>query len=275
MKTILLHVQDDEKVHIRVENALAIARAANAHLEVLHVTPEEAMAAFESFGGIDVDGSGRKALEQAEDALEATVRQELSNEDVSWDYERVVGPTLTSLASRAALTDLVVTGRSPHRQHGRATPLQMLGDLIHASRTPVFLRGEEAKRFDPCGPAIIAWDGSYEAANAVRSAAGLLRLASDVHVVRVTEKGEEVPPGLYPLTRVLEYLSRLDIHAEYHRIAEVDGMVSEALFNHGESAGAGLLVAGAYSHSRIGQYFFGGVTRTLLQDCPMGLAIAH
>lgn len=275
MKTILLHVQDDERVHVRVENALAIARAADAHLDVLHVTPEETMAAFESFGGIDVDGSGRKALENAEDALEAKVKDELKNEDVSWDYHRVVGQTLTALASRAALADLIVTGRAPHRQHGRATPLQMLGDLIHASRTPVFLRGDEVERFDPVGPAMIAWDGSYEAANAVRSSAGLLKLASDVHVVRVTEKGEEVPAGLYPLTRVLEYLSRLDVHAEYHRIAEVDGQVSDALFQHGRDFGAGLLVAGAYSHSRIGQYFFGGVTRTLLQDCPMGLAIAH
>ncbi|WP_260483339.1 universal stress protein [Sphingomicrobium flavum] len=275
MKTILLHVQDDERVDIRVENALAIARAASAHLDVLHVTPEEAMATFESFGGIDVDGSGRKALENAEDALEARVRDELKNEDVSWDYHRVVGPTLNSLASRAALSDLIVTGRTAHRQHGRATPLQMLGDLLHESRTPLFLRGEEKERFDPCGTAMIAWDGSYEAANAVRNAAGLLRLASEVHVVRVTEKGEEVPPGLYPLTRVLEYLSRLGIHGEYHRIAEVDGLVTEALYDHGRKHGAGLLVAGGYSHSRIGQYFFGGVTRTLLQDCPMGLAIAH
>ncbi|MBB3763072.1 universal stress protein [Sphingomicrobium lutaoense] len=275
MKTILLHVQDDQRVDIRIENALAIARAAGAHLDVLHIMPEEAIATFESFGGIDVDGKGKKALLDAEQALEDRVKAELSNEDVSWDYTRVTGQTVNCLASRAALADLIVTGRISHRQEGRATPIQMLGDLLHQSRSPLFLRGDEDQRFDPCGPAIVAWDGSFEAANAVRNAGDLLSLASDVHVVRVTERGEEVPAGLYPVTRVLEYLSRRGVHAEYHRIAEKNGKVTEALMDHAEKHGAGLLVSGAYSHSRIGEFFFGGVTRSLLKACPIALAIAH
>jgi nucleotide-binding universal stress UspA family protein len=32
---------------------------------------------------------------------------------------------------------------------------------------------------------------------------------------------------------------------------------------------------GGYSHTRIGEYVFGGVTRTLLNDCPVPLVVAH
>ena len=41
------------------------------------------------------------------------------------------------------------------------------------------------------------------------------------------------------------------------------------------SLGAGYIVMGGYNHSRIGQYLFGGVTRTMLSACPVGLVIAH
>jgi nucleotide-binding universal stress UspA family protein len=32
---------------------------------------------------------------------------------------------------------------------------------------------------------------------------------------------------------------------------------------------------GAYSHSRVGEWIFGGVTRALLKDCPVPLVLAH
>lgn len=276
MKTILLHVQDDTRVDVRVENALAIARAAGAHLEVMHVTPADAEAVFESFGGIDVDGKGLFNLRSAEDALEARVREELGNEDVSWDYVRITGSVAGNLTAGAALADLIVTGRAGHASNnGKSKPERLLGDLLHAARTPIFVRGDRQERFDPCGKAIIAWDGSFEAANAVRASIGMLRLASDVDVVRVTEGGEEVEPGLYPVTRVLEYLSRNDIHANYSRIAEIDGKVSEALIDHADKMGAGLLVMGAYSHSRVVERLFGGVTSVMLRACPIAILAAH
>ena len=274
MKSILLHVQDDERVATRVDNALAIARAADAHLAVMHITPDSAEAVFESFGGIDVDGKGLERLRNAEDALAARVKADLGNEDVSWDYVRRTGDVVGSLAAGAALADLIVTGRVSHAgSSGR--PDRLLGDLLYASRTPVFIRGDRQERFDPKGKAIIAWDGSYEAANAVRDGLGLLELASEVEVVRVTERGEEVEPGLYPVTRVLEYLSRNDIHANYSRIAEIDGKVSTALLDHADKMGAGLIVMGGYSHSRIAERLFGGVTKVMLRSCPIALMITH
>lgn len=261
MKSILLHVQDDERVDVRVENALAIARAADAHLDVLHITPESAEAVFESFGGIDVDGNGLANLRKAEDALEQRVRAELENEDVSWDYVRRTGSVVGTLTAGAALADLIVTGRATHTSAG-GKPHVLLGDLLFSSRTPVFVRGDRQERFDPKGKAIIAWDGSYEAANAVRDGLGLLRLASDVEVVRVTEHGEEVQPGLYPVTRVLEYLSRNDVHANYSRIAEIEGRVSTALLDHADKMGAGLIVMGGFSpnaRSRLNALLFTGM----------------
>ena len=275
MQTILLHIQADPRVEGRIEDAITLASALDAHLDVLHITPEDVTATFESFGGIDPDGSGARNFAEAENALEAKVKADMERCGVSWEYHRVEGSTGAALASRAALCDLIVTGRLSHRSQSKDQALRMIGDLLIGSRAPVFLRGDEAERYDPSTPAVIAWDGSFEAANAVAMGLSVLRRSREVHVVRVSEGGREVPSGLYPLTRILKYLSRHDIHADYSRIAEVDGKTVPALLEFAASKQAGLLVSGGYTQSRIGQRLFGGVTRSLLKHCPIALMMAH
>jgi nucleotide-binding universal stress UspA family protein len=151
----------------------------------------------------------------------------------------------------------------------------MLGDLLHWSRTPLLIPGDEGGAFDPLGPALIAWDGSYQAANAVRASLGLLKLAPQVRVLRVEEKKMEAFPG----TKLVEYLSRHGIHADMH-VEPISGstehqLIAAALLGHSEAMNASYMVLGAYSHSRIGEYVFGGVTRTLLSSSPVALVMAR
>ena len=54
VKTILLHIIDDEFHDHQIDTALSLARAHSAHLSCLHVTPIEAYVAFDSFGGVFV-----------------------------------------------------------------------------------------------------------------------------------------------------------------------------------------------------------------------------
>ncbi|WP_265530604.1 universal stress protein [Sphingomicrobium marinum] len=269
MKSVLVPVDNHDDLGSVLENALAIARATDAHLEVLQVVSDDTLAALESFGGIDSDRSAKREFLAGVEALEAAVRKEMGNEDVEWEFRRVEGDVADTIIALAALSDLIVVGRDgPQR-------VRMLGDLLHRAESPILVPGGNGHRVDPLGPVIIAWDGSFEVAKAVRDSLGLLKLASEVHVVRVTEHGEEVPPGLYPLTRVLEYLSREDVHGEYSRIAEVDGLVSRALLKFAEEKGAGLMVMGGYSHSRLRERLFGGTTKRLLEESAIALVLSH
>ena len=88
IKTILMHVQNDETLDSRLQNALSLARCFEAHLSCLHVTPIQAYVAFDSFGGVFVMQDVMDKLERQETDLRARVEQKLSAEDVSWDYER-------------------------------------------------------------------------------------------------------------------------------------------------------------------------------------------
>jgi nucleotide-binding universal stress UspA family protein len=47
------------------------------------------------------------------------------------------------------------------------------------------------------------------------------------------------------------------------------------LFQFALDEGADLLVAGAYGHSRLGEWIFGGMTREILASCPVCCLMSH
>lgn len=276
VKTILLHVQNEKALNQTLETALSLARACEAHLSCLHVTPIQAYVAFDSFGGVFVMNDVFKAIEEEELLLKERLQAELSKEDVSWNYTQTTGDVPHQLVGRAALADLIVTSRQPKRTDFQGTSIGMLGDLLHRSRTPLFIAADDGKVPDPTGPVLIAWNGSFEAANAVRSAVGLLKLASEVRILRIDQQKDE----MFPSTTLLEYLSRHDIHAELsvetaHPDMKDDDFTYACLTSHAAQMKAEYIVMGGYSHSRISQYVFGGITRSMLAASSIPLFIAH
>ncbi|WP_187107770.1 universal stress protein [Sphingomonas xanthus] len=273
--TILLHVQNDRSLGDRLESALSLARACTAHIHCVHVTPVEAFMAFDAFGGVFVMNDVVRALDEDETKLRERIERELANEDVTWDYEKVTGGVAPQLVRHGALADIIVTGRVDHG--GTAIPLNSaaIGDILHQSRTPLFLPANGGGAVDPFGHALIAWDGSSEASNAVRASLGLLSLASSVQVIQISEEGKQ---GEFPSTRLLEYLSRHSIHAEL-RVETAStsrgDAVADLLLAHARETKAAYLVMGGYAHSRIGQYLFGGVTRSLLDHSELPLVIGR
>jgi nucleotide-binding universal stress UspA family protein len=278
MKTILCHIQDDESVGSRLEAALALADATSAHLTCLHVTPVEAYVAFDSFGGVFVMNDVIRTLDEQEAELRARLEANLQNETVVWDYIHVTGSLPFSIITQAALADLIVTGRDPHTSRSTRSSRALIGELIQRTRTPLYIPAPSGPPPDPSSPAVVAWNGSFEAANAVRASVDLLKLAREVHVVTVEEKQD-----LFPNTRVLEYLSRNEIHAELHvvplergRIGPVETTdVGQSILEAASELRAGSIVMGGYSHHRVGEFIFGGVTRSFLESCPLPLVIAH
>jgi nucleotide-binding universal stress UspA family protein len=271
IKSILFHVHDDETVMARLEAALTLARTCGAHLQCLHVTALEAFTVMDLYGGAFVNSQVAEALEKQSDKLRHQIESELGNEDVSWDYEEVLGELVPRLVQGAALSDLLIAGREPTRRKLAGPPVTLLGDLLQRSRTPLLVPGDESERFDPFGPAVIAWNGSYEAANAVRDAIPMLRMASDVRVVRFTEDKEE----LFKSNRMLEYLSKHGIHAEIETLSPPKAGIDAGLVEYATCRKASMIVIGGYSHSRAGQFFFGGVTRTLLKSCAVPLFVSR
>lgn len=270
MKSILLYVQDDDSLDDRLQTALSLTRATNGHLRCLHVTPVEAYVAMDTFGGVFVMQDVLKNIEEHESELRERLEGQLSKEDVSWDYLQTTGNVENVIVAQAALADVIVVGRDYHRDTHVVAPISLIGDLLYRSRTPLMIPPTKGKAYDPSGTTIIAWNGSYEAANAVRGTLGVLKLASKVEVVSV-----DAEEKVFPATDLLEYLSRHGIHAELRPVETLDAYVPVVLLACANHIGATSLVMGGYSHSRLGEFAFGGVTRDLLKEAPITLFVAR
>jgi nucleotide-binding universal stress UspA family protein len=279
IKTIALHILDDEFHDQRIDTALSLARACSAHIRCLHVTPIEAYVAFENFAGVFVMEDVMRRLDERSADLELRVRERFKTEDVSWDYEHLVGYVASALLSHAALADILITSRQPLRRNFVGPTVGFLGDLLFRSRTPLLIPASDGNALDPTGLAMIAWNGNIEGAHAVRASLGLLKLASEVHLIEISEDRNDDRKA-FPATDVLEYLSRHGIHANL-KVEEAPAghasqdVVSGMIVAEASAAGASYIVMGGYSHTRLGEYVFGGVTRTLLKQCSVPLVIAH
>lgn len=272
MKTILLHVSDERSLEHRLESALSVARCHGAHLRCLLVTPYEAFVAMDGLGGMFVMNDLMRAVEEQEGTLRARLEAELAHEDVSWDIQQTSGSIAHAVASHAALADLVVSGR-PARGSADEIGEGALPDIVQHSRTPVLVPAGSGEIFDPTAAVLVAWDRSFEAAHAIKGTLPLLRTASAVHVATVVEELE--PEADFPGTAVMEYLSRHGIHGELHEIVGSRRQAADALIATARETGSRTLVAGAYHHSRMGQYWLGGVTRELLAECPLSLVMGR
>lgn len=269
IKSILFAVHDDEGLEDRLQAALSLARACAAHVELVQVIPLEAYTVVDAYASY-VSPEIVQTLEEEAAKVRARLEAQLKNEDVSWSFEVVSSSFVPALIQHAALADLLFIDRHPPTYELGRSALSLLGELVCQARTPLCLPGDDGGDLDPFGTAVIAWNGSIEAANAVRGSIGMLRLASQVRVIRFTEEKD----ARFPDTRLVEYLSRHGILAELDVRAVTNDYVDD-LVEYARRYRAQYIVMGGYGHSRAGELLFGGVTRALLRACPFALVLGH
>ena len=270
MKTILLHVHDDNASEARLQAALDLARAHGGYLTCVQVTPMTAYVATSEFGGVFVLNDVVDAIGQMEQKLRADTEARLSRENVPWSYEHHDGDPAATLVARSSLADVVVVTRCV-RPPLPGEPEPLAGDVaVHAS-TPVLAVPPELNGFDVCGKAFVAWNGSPEAANALKAALPMLRQASAINIVSVTDDAKDGCPA----TEAGAYLSRHGLKAELHEVTHDGCATGERLLQALRAIGGDYMVMGAYGHSRVREFLLGGVTRDLLRACPVPILLAH
>lgn len=260
MRSILVHADRSPALEARLETALSLGRAMNGHVTVLVATPVARFISVDPMGGSYL---ASEALDRAiadDEAMATTIRDRLASQDVPFDLLHSESEAVDAIALAARFADVVVLSRDA----------DLTGQVALTCRTPVLVvEHDHILRF-PLERACIAWDGGNEAAGALRHAAPLLAACGTVNLVAVTEK-----PGGFPAVDALSYLSRHGVKAELHEVART-GSIEESLAAAVGRLGADLLVMGAYGKSRLREFFFGGVTRYMLEDLARpALLLAH
>ena len=186
----------------------------------------------------------------------------------------MAAPAQTSRAAlmrELTLADLAVVAQSCVAEAG--SWIGPLGEALMEARTPVFLA--RSGNSTAGRSALVAWDGGFQSARAVRAALPLLKDASEVAIVQDRE-GLDVSPGApADPARLRDYLTTHGVAVE--TVLEAKGRkVGPAILDAAREFGAALLVAGAYRHARLQEAIVGGATRTFLRnDAGPHLLISH
>jgi nucleotide-binding universal stress UspA family protein len=267
MKSIMVHAGGDAAFEGRLQVGLDLARRFHGHMSLILPRPTQDYVAFDMFGGAHFVAEAFEAAENEREKLCARIDARLKAEDVPWDWQMFDGTTSDALIDAARLADVLVMSLDSVGAAGAARA--WISDVVTASRTPVLAVPAKATplSFDR---AMVAYDGGFEAANALRAALPLLQAAS---IVRISEI--EMVPERFPVTDAATYLSRHGISAEIAVAAKGNQSVEERLLAEANAWAPDLLVMGAYSHGRWRETLFGGVTRFMLGELGIPVLLAH
>jgi len=170
--------------------------------------------------------------------------------------QAVCSPTrFVSVSARAA--DLVVTGDAGDNVF-RAVDI---GSLALGAGRPVLVTASNVEHVR-ARTVLVAWKDTREARRAIVDALPFMAKASEVVVATIdTTRDESIRDSLADVAVFLEHhgiMARTELIA-----GEADG---ERLVSFARSIHADLIVSGAYGHSRLREWAFGGVTRSLIAD---------
>ncbi|AMK19747.1 MULTISPECIES: universal stress protein [Sphingobium] len=271
MKSVLLHIRDDLGAESRLQAACDIVRATNGRIHCVQVTAMPDFIGADMYGGAAIAPEVMAELREEDERTRGQVEDRLRREGVNWEWTHMDGDVIHGLLSAATLADVIIVTLPERRSNHVKDPLNLAGALALGGRTPVLAMPQTAKSLPLSGVAAIAWDGSQEASAALRLASPLLKLAEQVHIVSVEEAGKYP----FPATQACEYLALHGIRSELHSVSPDGRTVPQAL----EAKIAGLkpdwIAMGAFGHSRMREFVFGGVTRTMLDAARLPLLLAH
>lgn len=248
MRSILVQADRNDEAKSRVETALSLARMTGGHVSLLVDTPVARYTTIDSMGGSMVALDALHEALARDDVYASEVMTRLAREDVPCDVVRAESEPVSALAEFGRLADVIIVSRADY----------VAGDLPLAVRSPVLAVNDDRVLTFPLESACIAWDGSAEAGYALRCSLPLLAGCDNVTVLTVQGAASD-----WPATEALEYLSRQGICAEL-KILSRQGGVDETLAHEFQSCRPALVVMGAFGHSRLREFLFGGVTNTFL-----------
>lgn len=278
MKDLLVCVDQGPAMQPRLEAAFGLAERLGAHVTVLCLIAEPFL---RGTAALHIpDEVVREHLAHADAEMTAIVdaaREQAQRRGVAMDTKRETGsvdrlPIL--LARHARHADLTIVGR-PDQDTGGVDEAQLAEAAFMDSGRPALVVPSTGAAVLPPRRAVIAWDGSREAARATGDALPLLHEAQSVAVLIVDGRDVSEHPGQQPGSELVAHLARHGIGAEIRQATSSGRGVSETILAEAAAAGADLLVMGGYGHSRLREMMLGGATRHILHNTTLPVLLAH
>lgn len=280
----LFHTDEDVST---LEAAIGIARRFGGHVDALFARPDPADTIPLVGEGVSADTirqlmeSAAVAVEEQRKAVKKTFDRVCTAADIaladhpdksggqpSAGWTEIVGQSEDVVPAKALLSDLVVFASASSKDAPALRP--SFESVLLRSRRPILL--VPGKFSGHVGHNVaIAWNGTTEAASAVKAAKPFLESAVAVHLLTAATSRTDVDE----MEDLSAYLAWHDIGSDRHVVEVAGESAGTALMRKALDVGADLLVMGGYGHHRLRERILGGVTHHVLNHAELPVLLAH
>jgi nucleotide-binding universal stress UspA family protein len=266
--TIMVHLEWDGEVDATAKLAAGLADRFHAELIGINAWMPRPRPI------VDPDVSAREfeRLRIAAQNLNDKFKQKMSGDGRRVDCRSFLEFPTECIARESRAADLLVISREFAVDDPYLYP-DPAAVVLKAGR-PVLVvpRGTKAL---PARRAIVAWKDTREARRAISDAMPFLHVADEVIVTEICEPDADVATSQRRVRDIVQYLSRHGVSHAVDRVRSVEGSAVVSLLNLVQDSSADLVVAGAYGHSRLGEWMFGGMTQGLFEKSPVCMLLSH
>lgn len=288
-KTIVVHVDGSPQQHSRLRAAAQLAGAYDAHLIGSGMTgmswldfalltgsmgapmmPNSDFQGLRDAVSIRLDEFTAEARRLGVASLEARLVEDEPGFALLMQSRYADLTILSQDSASASASTATATTALPFTPRVRRLPEHV---TLHGAR-PVLVVPESYNGDLVPGTAVVGWDGSMQAIRAIEGALPLLQRAESVKLALINPNQLSELHGEEPGADMALYLARQGVQVDVI-VERTRSTAGDALMSLARTSGAGLLVIGAYGHSRYREWILGGVTRELLERSPLPLLLAH
>ena len=283
IQLILAPLTGGKRDALTLASAFAAAEPLKAHVRALFVRPDltETLPFFGDDIAPTIAAEIVDTAREAADAASASAQASLNAAAAAAEFETVEnaapGPTASFVEMKGHFTDCIVRASQlsdlivfgPLKEGDRPGFTEAFEAALIKTRCPVLL-GSEAEHGSFARVAI-GWNGSAESSHAVSAALPYLVRARSVQILTV----QNTSNGGGDVEALQAYLRVHGVEAGVIRVDAQTRTVGDVLLETALANEADLLVIGGYGHSRLREWFSGGVTRRILSQATLPLFLVH
>ncbi len=220
-------------------------------------------------------GRQKHYLDHAKE-VKAKFEKLLASEGLHGEWRKIksVGTVIAEeVIQHGMVADLIVVPQS-RRDDGEDLGPEFAEQVVMESGRPVLIIPSYGEFSDFGKSVLVAWNGTREAARAVFDARQIMASAGKVNISWLDADKESLGMDL-PGAELGAVLARHNVDVVVEAIPTGGLAAGEALLSHAADIGADMLVMGAYGHSRLREFVFGGATRTILASMTIPVLMSH
>lgn len=268
---IMVHLDSTDRCAQRLALACGIAGRQGARLVGLFAETDPAVPGFSATWP-------SPAHKAAAEASRAAFDQALKDHDVAGDWHGVESgqpdAIVQAVIAAARVSDLAVVGQHAEGRHP-SVPANLTDEVVSSAGTAILVVPYAGTFSADPGRAVVAWNGSREAAHALACAKPLLKDGGQALVLEMIPEGRSGARETGPWSDPVVLLAAWNVTARRERLRASGIGIMDLLLSRLTDEGAHLLVMGAHGNYGFPSLGRGRGTRYILDHMTVPVLMAH